>query len=236
MRLPRVKVNGYVCLMPKVIASYAQSLDGRIATVTGDSQWISGPESLRLAHELRRDCDAILVGAGTVRKDNPQLSCRLPDGCPNQPLRVLLTRSLDLPLDAKIFSSQEFQKTLVLHTKKSVVLQTPSEASFVAFAKEHGIGYQVLEEGDAEMEQVLGILADYGVGTLFVEGGAHILTAFFRANLVDELWLVSAPLLIGAGIEAIGDLGNTVLTQAKRGTSFEVRQLGQDVLWKIRFS
>lgn len=222
--------------MAKVIVSYAQSLDGRIATSSGDSQWISGPESLELAHELRRDCDAILVGAGTVRRDNPQLSCRHSGGCADQPLRVVLTRSLDLPHTAKVFSDQTFQKTLVIRAGHPDKAESQSELATFEFFRDQGIAWETLRKSPGSITEVLGILDRHGVRTVFVEGGASILTAFFKERLVDELWLVSAPMIIGKGTEAIGELGVRHLSQAQRGVSCEVRQLGQDVLWKIKFS
>src|SRR5207253_6682921 len=97
--------------LPLVTVKYAQTLDGRMATSTGDSQWISGPDSLRLAHQLRAEHDAILVGIGTVLSDNPQLNVRLVSG--NDPLRVIVDSRLRTPLAARVLTGNAAPHTLI---------------------------------------------------------------------------------------------------------------------------
>lgn len=212
---------------PYVTLSWAQSLDGRIATVTGDSQWIGGPESLTFAHELRRDNDAILVGIGTVLKDNPRLTCRIPGG--KNPLRVVLDSRLRLSEGAALANTEE-APTLLYWSRG------PSDDRCQRLAAQ---GVQLAQvddlDGGLDLEAVLDDLGRRGIKTLFVEGGAAVLTAFLAAGLVDRAVVVSAPFLIGAGIEAVGDLGHRVLSHVPRPLSWRRWDLGADLATELIF-
>jgi len=212
---------------PYVTLSWAQSLDGRIATSTGDSQWIGGPESLTFAHELRRDNQAILVGIGTVLKDNPRLTCRIPGG--RNPLRVVLDSSLRMPLDSTLAHTSE---------APTMVYAAPDAAPDQEEALERR-GVRVVRVAasgrELSLEALLDDLGTRGVETLFVEGGAAVLTAFLAANLVDRAVVVSAPFLMGAGIEAVGDLGHRVLAQVPRPMRWRRWDLGADLATELIF-
>lgn len=212
---------------PIVTLSWAQTLDGRIATVTGDSQWIGGPESLTFAHELRRDNDAILVGIGTVLKDNPRLTCRIPGG--RNPLRVVLDSHLRLPETSALATSLDQAPTLVY------ALEGAPEANRQRLAAQ---GVQVVLLGGGaplDLSAVLDDLGRRGVGSLFVEGGAAVLTAFLAQGLADRVVVVTAPFFLGKGIEAVGDLGNRVLAQAPRPLSWRRWDLGADLATELVF-
>lgn len=213
---------------PTVTLTFAQSLDGRIATVSGDSRWISGEETLTLAHEIRSANDAILVGIGTVLRDDPELTCRLPD-CPS-PLRVVLDSALRLPLTSRIVRTSRAHRTAVY---------TADAGSPAAHAlTERGVtvrGAVTSEGGGLELQQVLEDLAADGVRSVMVEGGAAILTSFLRKRLVDRMVVVSAPVVIGTGTQAVGELGVVRLCDAWRGRTLSVRRLGEDVVWEVAF-
>lgn len=213
---------------PRVTLSWAQTLDGRIATLTGDSQWIGGPESLTFAHELRRDNDAILVGVGTVLKDNPRLTCRIPGG--RNPVRVVLDTRLRLPQTAALASITE-ASTWVYSGK------TESGSSSAESLRNRGlevIGVPSTVQG-LDLGAILDDLATRGIRTLFVEGGAMVLTAFLRAGLVDRAIVVTAPFLLGQGIEAIGDLGHRVLAEVPRPQAWRRWDLGADLATELVF-
>jgi len=214
----------------KIILSYAQSIDGKIATVTGDSQWISGPQSLELAHELRRDCQAILVGIGTVLKDNPVLSCRHATGCRDQPLRIILDSKLRTPLAAKVLQELNRQPTLIACS------QTADQCKKQALI-DHGV--QICElpsnQHGLDLSQLVVELESRGIISMFVEGGQSVITSFLASRLITEAWIVIAPLYIGAGIAAVGDLGVCKLSQAIRLQGYEVLRYGNDIVWKLTF-
>ena len=207
----------------KVTISYAQTLDGRIATRTGDSQWIGGPESLRLAHELRADHDALLVGVGTVIADNPRLTTRLVVG--RSPLRVVADSRLRIPLDANVLQDGAAQ----------TVVATTEAAADQRRQAVRRTGAQLIiirrdPDGRVDVEDLVRVLADRGIRSLLVEGGAGMITSVLRAQLCDRLVVCIAPRIIGRGIEAVGDLGIERLRDALTFTSIRMRPCGEDVI------
>lgn len=212
---------------PYITLSWGQTLDGRIATLTGDSQWIGGPESLTFAHELRRDNQAILVGIGTVLRDNPRLTCRLPGG--RNPLRVVLDAGLRLPRESSLARTVEAD-TLVYCGPGA-----PGEARRGLEA----LGVTVVElpapGGRLDLNGVVADLGARGISTLFVEGGAAVLTAFLASGLADRVIAVTAPFLLGAGVEAVGDLGHRILAEAPRPVRWRRWDLGDDLATELVF-
>ena len=215
-------------MRPYVTLSWAQTLDGRLATITGDSQWIGGPESLTFAHELRRDNQAILVGIGTVLKDDPRLTCRIPGG--RNPQRIVLDGSLRLPLDSVLATTLDQAPTVVYAAQGADVERKRAlEAAGVMVVT------VPLTGGQLDLAAVLDDMGTRGVETVFVEGGASVLTAFLAAGLADKAVVVTAPFLLGRGIEAVGDLGHRVLAQAPRPRSWRRWDLGDDVATELVF-
>lgn len=216
--------------VPRVTVSYAQSADGRIATATGSSRWISGSETLTFAHELRRDNQAILAGIGTVLADDPLLTCRLEENC-RTPLRVIIDSHLRIPRNSRIVQTALQYPTLIFCCS-SPPADRREDLS--------GYGLEIREvspdsEGRVDLSQVLIELGSLGIENLFVEGGSAVITSFLRLRLVDTLYLVCAPMIIGRGIEAVGDLHTQELAGALRGTTRSVRQEGEDIIWEIDF-
>ena len=211
---------------PRVLLSFAQSLDGRIATITGDSRWISGDETLTLAHELRRDNESILVGIGTVLRDDPLLSCRLADA--RSPVRIILDSSLRLPLDSQIVQTARSERTLVFCTRNA----DPARREALERA-----GVEV-HPGDTEapgmdLRKMLRIVGGLGISSVFVEGGSAVITSFLAARLVDRMVVVIAPLIIGRGTDSVGELHTRAMADALRLRPISVRNLGQDLVWEM---
>jgi diaminohydroxyphosphoribosylaminopyrimidine deaminase / 5-amino-6-(5-phosphoribosylamino)uracil reductase len=190
-----------VSSLPLVTLGYAQTLDGRLATSTGSSKWISAPESLRFCHELRAKHDTIMVGAGTVCKDDPRLTVRLVAG--QNPLRVVVDSTLRAPLAAAVLTEEAAPGT---------VLAVTDRAPAAKREKVRALGATVLclpadGGGRVDLVALLAALHERGIGSVLVEGGAGLITALLRDRLVDRLAVCVAPKILGAGIEAVGDLG-----------------------------
>jgi 3,4-dihydroxy 2-butanone 4-phosphate synthase/GTP cyclohydrolase II len=187
---------------PYVVLKYAQTLDGRIATGVGDSKWISGEEERALSHALRAACDAIMVGVGTVLRDDCRLNVRLVPGA--SPLRVVLDSTLRSPSEALLFGDlgDGAAPTVLLTTERS----TEADRQRV---RDLGAGIRVLPEGPGgvDLKAALKQLRDEGVRSLLVEGGAQVITSLLSAGLADRIIVGTAPRIIGAGTEAVGDLG-----------------------------
>ncbi|NNM53381.1 MAG: RibD family protein [Spirochaetales bacterium] len=214
--------------LPYVTVSYAQSLDGRIATKSGDSRGLGSPESLVLAHQLRRDHQAILVGIGTVLTDDPQLTCRLVQG--RNPIRVILDTELRLPLESKLATTVSQAPVWLLY-RGNGARKGELEAAGCRCLKVND--YPGAGKG---LPAVLGTLANQGVSSVFVEGGAQVITSFLGSGLVDRLITVTVPVVLGKGIEAVGDLGVVNLTQALRPLSWKRWELGPDQVTELRFT
>lgn len=179
---------------PWVTLSYAQSLDGSIAARRGAPLAISGPEALRLTHELRAAHDAILVGIGTVLADDPQLTVRLAPGHSPQP--VVLDARLRFPRTARLLDNAR---------PVWIFTAAPEEAARQARLEARGARvFFVAREADGRVSlpAVLAVLAAQGVRRLMVEGGARVITSFLRAGLVDEVVLTLAPVFVG-GLSAV---------------------------------
>lgn len=213
---------------PVVTVSYAQTLDGRLATMDGSSQWISGPESLRFSHMLRAQHDAIMVGVGTVLSDNPRLTVRHVAG--RDPLRVVVDSALRTPLEAAVLAGGAAPGTLLAVTDGA-----PAERC--AAARALGATVLALPAGPAgrvDLAALLAALHARGVATLMVEGGAALITALLREQLVDRLAVCVAPKILGAGVAAVGDLGIRALDQALHLADLAVTPYGSDLLLEGR--
>ena len=209
---------------PSVTVHYAQTIDGRLATRTGDSQWISGQESLLLAHALRASHAAVLVGAGTVGVDDPRLTTRLVEG--PSPVRVVLDSKLRLSPKANVVTDGA-APTILATTDLAPVDRRR------AFAR-RAVEVLVLPstpDGRVDIGSLLDELGARGMATLLVEGGAGVITAMIRERRVNRLVVSIAPLVLGAGIEAIGDLDIMRLRDALSFRRASFSQLGPDVIF-----
>lgn len=215
--------------VPFVTVKFAQSLDGRIATATGESKWISGSGARRFVHKLRREHDAILVGIGTVLMDDPQLTVRLVDG--RNPLRIILDSKLRIPITARVLCGGEASGTLIVTSKS---------ADRARAEKIKSLGAEVLrlprskDKSGIDLARLLEELGRREIASVLVEGGKGIITSLLKARVVDRVVAVIAPKLVGQGIEAVGDLGITRLKDAIVFSSFSTRRLGADIVFDGR--
>ena len=203
---------------PWVIAKWAMTLDGRIATAAGDSKWITGEAARARVHELRGRMDAIVVGAGTLAADDPLLTARPPG--PRTPLRVVLAGDRPLPTTRRLWATLAEGPALV-----AVGEGYPDDARQQLAAR----GVEVLEASPAELLTELG---GRRLTNVLVEGGGKLLGEMFDAGLVDEAWAFIAPKLIGgaAAPGPVGGAGRQLMDQATRLAGVEVEQIGLDTL------
>ncbi|MEQ9122298.1 MAG: RibD family protein, partial [Alphaproteobacteria bacterium] len=198
---------------PLVALKTAMTLDGRIAAASGDSKWITGPEARRQGHLLRARHDAILVGAGTARADDPRLDCRIPGLEAASPLRIVvdsrlgLDSGLDLVKGAKARPTWAFGREDAPADRRAAL----EAAGVRVFAAPADAGVRV------DLAAVLGLLAAEGVTRLLVEGGAAVAAALLGQGLVDRIHAFRAPFALGAdGLAAIGPLGLDRVSDAPR--------------------
>jgi diaminohydroxyphosphoribosylaminopyrimidine deaminase/5-amino-6-(5-phosphoribosylamino)uracil reductase len=214
---------------PLVSLKLATSLDGRTATRTGDSRWITSEAARRRGHLLRATHDAILIGTGTALADDPELTCRLPGLADRSPVRVVLDRTLRLPEAAKILAAGGVPTW--------IVAAVPSDAARKT-ALERG-GAQTIEvpaiEGRLSLTDTLRALGDRGITRVLVEGGSALAASLLQHDLVDRVyWFRSAAIIGGDGLAAAGSVGVEGLAEVKRFERVDVEMLGVDVLETYR--
>lgn len=211
---------------PYVIMKTAMSLDGKIASCTGQSQWITNEKSRQLVHELRDVCDGILVGINTVLKDNPSLTARLPDGNGKNPIRVVLDSRARIPLDSR----------LVTDGQAPLLVAVSQEASPERIAALQAAGAEVITAGEnrININQLLTELGKRQMTSLLVEGGGQVNFSFLQAGAADEVYAFVAPMLIG-GREALTPVegaGFAQLASAVRLQDVSTEMLEGDILIK----
>jgi riboflavin-specific deaminase-like protein len=211
---------------PFVVLKYAQSLDGRIATSTGDSKWISGVPERQLSHALRAACDAVLVGIGTVITDDPELTVRMVPGA--SPMRVVVDTTLRLPLDAKVVATDA--ATTVITSERS----DPARRSVL---RGRGVRVEVVAErdGHVDLRSALGTLRAAGTESVLVEGGSTVITALLAAEVVDRLIVAVAPMVMGNGTQAVNSLGVERVADCIRLENRIIVPAGDDVVlgWDV---
>lgn len=211
---------------PMVTLKLATTLDGRIATASGESRWITGPEARRVVHAMRMSHDAVLVGGGTARADDPTLTVR-DMGAQRQPVRIVASRRLDLPWPNRLAATISEGPVWLVHgagdaASNDVRKWQQSGATL--------LGAQVAD-GQIEPRAMLQILGEQGLTRVFCEGGGMLAASLLSARLVDELVVMTAGLALGAeGQPALGPLGVSSLAEAERFDLIETRAVGGDVL------
>jgi diaminohydroxyphosphoribosylaminopyrimidine deaminase/5-amino-6-(5-phosphoribosylamino)uracil reductase len=212
--------------LPFVIAKFASSLDGKIAAASGDSRWVSGPESRERAHQQRTLIDAILVGVATVLLDDPQLTARPGDRlAERQPLRVVADSRGRTPPSARVLQADP--PALIATTEGS----PPGWRQEIAAA---GAEVAVLPADDnrrVDLSALLKLLGERDVLALLIEGGGELLGSFFDRGLVDKVQAVVAPLILGGtSFPAVAGRGVRCMPEALRLHEVQVERLGLDIL------
>ena len=213
--------------VPMTTIKLATSMDGCIATRSGNSKWITGPTARARAHLMRAEHDAIMIGAQTARQDNPHLTCRLPGMRGRSPVRVVLDTHLSLPLDAHLVATAlEVPTWIITATETKAIRSSPFEKAGVTVLR-----VKKGEDGMLRMGEIMSELARRGITRVLVEGGQKIITSLMRAELVARVSWFRAPRIIGEdGVRAIGALGLDDLEMVRRWRRVSWEQLGEDTL------
>ncbi|MGY3437372.1 MULTISPECIES: bifunctional diaminohydroxyphosphoribosylaminopyrimidine deaminase/5-amino-6-(5-phosphoribosylamino)uracil reductase RibD [unclassified Marinovum] len=210
---------------PFLTLKLATTLDGRIATATGESQWITGPAARREVHALRARHDAVMVGAGTARADDPSLTVR-DLGVTRQPVRVVVSRRLDLPLTGQLARSAAEVPLWLCHGPDADPDLTSAWQGLGARLVPCALSSRQIDTGS-----VMAALGEAGLTRVFCEGGGQWAASLLAANVVDELICFTAGVALGAeGQPAIGALGVERLSEAPRMHLADVRPVGGDVM------
>ncbi|HEX3350413.1 MAG TPA: bifunctional diaminohydroxyphosphoribosylaminopyrimidine deaminase/5-amino-6-(5-phosphoribosylamino)uracil reductase RibD [Acetobacteraceae bacterium] len=215
---------------PLVTLKLASTLDGRIATRTGESRWITGEPARRMAHALRGQNDAVLVGVGTVLTDDPDLTCRIPGYKPVPMVRVVADSHLHTPLTARLVAT-------AAESPSWIVCRNGADRARREALEETGVEVVEVAPGTAgvSLEQALSALAERGITRVLVEGGAKIAAALLRDDLVDRVAWFHAPSVMGGdGWPAAQAFGSDSLARMPRFVRFSVRPLGDDLLTELR--
>ena len=216
---------------PFVILKCASTLDGRIATRTGDSRWVTNDASRAHVHEIRHAVDAIMVGRGTVSADDPSLTTRLPGGNGKDPLRIITDTKLSLPQKARIFHLDSAADTLIVAGKPFV-----TEEKKQAFENTHRKNVRLIEaptvEDFIDLDALMGILGKKGIQSLLIEGGSRMIHSALNAGIVDKVMFFIAPKLL------TGDDGHPIsrgpgpekMADALELKNIEIKRFNDDIL------
>ncbi len=219
----------------RVVGQLGQSLDGRIATVTGASRFINGEDGITHLHRIRAVSDAVIVGAGTATTDNPRLTVRKTSGA--NPVRVVIDRQCRVPQDHHLFTDGEAP---TLRLTAGDYCPPESQAAAARMLEQSG-PVEVPCLGDAHADTpaapaiILRVLSDFGLRKVFVEGGGVTVSAFLNAGLLDRLHVMVAPMIIGSGRPAFSLPEIDLLSDALRPRA-QLVSLGSDMLFDLDFS
>jgi len=216
---------------PLTIVKCAATLDGRIATKTGDSKWVTGKESRRFVHELRHAVDAIMVGINTIEKDNPNLTTRLNNTFGDikglDPTRIILDTHLRISEQAKL---------LRLDSDSDTVIITGSAVSQKKKARIEALGVRVVESslqhGLIDLPRLMKLLGNWGITSLLIEGGGRVVASALSAGIVDKIIFFYAPKILGGddGIPICKGAGASLMNDCIQVKDIQVRRFGDDIM------
>lgn len=219
-------IHNMITKRPFVISKFAMTLDGKIATHTGHSKWITGEEARLHVHQLRNEVDSILVGIGTVLADNPTLTTRLPEGKGKNPIRIILDSQLRIPLASNVLNTSD-AKTIIV-TEKNV---NPNK---IAQLEKKGVSIISVTkaENGLDLDEMLEALYNEGITDILVEGGGTVNGSFLRRGLINKYHVYIAPKIIG-GIHSKSPVLGDDLDSMDLATNLEFEsyhQIGQDLM------
>jgi diaminohydroxyphosphoribosylaminopyrimidine deaminase/5-amino-6-(5-phosphoribosylamino)uracil reductase len=206
--------------LPFVILKVAQTLDGKIATKLGDSNWITQEDSRRFVHSLRSRVDAVLVGADTVRRDDPELTIHNAKG--ENPIRIILDSPGKISNDAKVIKENKNGKTIIATTNQKIKEKFKEKAEIWKIKKG--------EDGKVDLAQLLKKAGENQIASLLVEGGSKVFTSFLKEKLVDKIYYFLSPRILGKGLDSFGDLGIKKILDSITLRDCEIKRFKNDFL------
>jgi diaminohydroxyphosphoribosylaminopyrimidine deaminase/5-amino-6-(5-phosphoribosylamino)uracil reductase len=212
------------CGVPFVTLKYAQTLDGKIATLTGDSKWISESSSLRLVHRIRSFSDAILVGVNTIIRDDPRLTVRLIKG--KNPQKIIVDSHLRTPLTSNVLKGKTALSTIIATTSLSdlrKIKRIQSTGAEVWLIKKD-------RSNQVDLRNLLKELGQRNIRSILVEGGSKIITSFLKKRLADHLVAIIAPKILGRGINSLSPSTSYIFKNLISFSSSRYFLSGDDVI------
>lgn len=210
---------------PFVIMKTAMSLDGKIATKTGESKWITGSESRDNVHRFRNEVSGIMVGVNTVIADNPELTCRIENG--NNPIRIIVDSKLRIPIDYKVLENQDMAKTIIATTNQA------NMAKKIELEKK-GVKVLITKnlEGRVDLQDLMSKLAEQNIDSILLEGGSTLNFSALEQGIVDKVQVYIAPKIIGGekSKTPVGGSGIQCLTNAFQLDRINHKSVGEDIL------
>lgn len=210
---------------PFGILKIAMSLDGKIATFSGESKWITGEKSRNMVHMLRNEVSGIMVGVETVIKDNPQLTCRLENG--KNPVRIIVDSTLRIPMESKVIEEADITETIIATTEK---------AEKKKLAKLEALGVTILtiksKENRVDLKELMKALGEKKIDSILIEGGATLNFSAFKEGIVDKVQVYIAPKIIGGekSKTSVGGSGIEILKNAYKVKNITSRTVEEDIL------
>lgn len=225
---------------PFVILKIAQSIDGKIATSKGESRWITGEEAREYVHKLRNEVDAVLVGIGTVRKDNPSLDCRIKGG--RNPYRIIVDSNLSISLNAKVLKHNDNKTIIAVHPLgkggRGGILKGGwrDYQKKMDYLKSKGVNilFVKVKNGRIDLKELMKKLGKLDIMSVMIEGGSSINASALSSGVVDKIMFFVAPKIIG-GADAVSSVGGkspSLLKNAVQIKNLQARQIGEDFLFE----
>jgi diaminohydroxyphosphoribosylaminopyrimidine deaminase/5-amino-6-(5-phosphoribosylamino)uracil reductase len=217
---------------PFVIAKVAATLDGRIATRTGDAKWISGPSSRQWVHRLRHAVDAIMVGVNTVKMDNPHLTTRIEDGDGSDPVRIILDTSLSIPDDANILQIESASDTILVVGESKLAERRNAKKKVRLEDKGVRIMGTPLKNGWIDLNILMDRLGVMKITSLLIEGGSRLMGSAFKSSVIDKVVFFYAPKVLGGndGYPVCAGSGAGSMAKCIPITSLSVHRFEDDVM------
>lgn len=222
-QLNRVFTKYITTGLPFVTLKIAQTIDGRIATKSGHSQWITSQKARTEGHRLRSEVDAVIIGSGTACADDPQLTVRHIRG--RNPFRIVMDNDLQISLTSKLLTDAFVHKTIIATTShdEQKMNQIQKSGAQIWLISSDNNGY-------VSITSLLKKLAKQGISSVLVEGGSKIYTSFLKEKMVDRIFIAIAPKILGEGIQSVGDLGKLFINQAIQIENMKFKKADSDII------